>query len=466
MEKTLENIDLFIKSASEFSRKNEKRIYRYVEKIPSIKLNHVVNQLSSRNEQFLFWQEPALGYAFIAIDPVYSISLNGNDRIEKTEEEIEKLTGSIVSNENDFNIKSLPLFVGGLKFAADSSEQLWADYADSDWFIPKALFLRTADGCYLVTTIYSEPPEDLHKSRLTSEQISLLNSNGYPDIKTAKIIDSNLDDEKEYTDWEEIIKSGLKRIENGEFHKVVLSRQVKLILDRTPNISVLLKHLADRYPYCYIFAYRKNDSIFFGASPEQLAKFANGYVEADALAGSYPRGKTLEEDRQLEMELLNSEKNLNEQKAVVDFIAQSFSSFTEEIEYSTQPIIRKLPNIQHLWTPIKAKLKNNRPVFSFLKEVHPTPAICGVPWTAAMSEILTKENHNRGLYTGAIGWFNFNNEGEFAVAIRSALLNENRLYAFAGCGIVKGSDPHTEFEETKLKLKPILNLFDYEEKDK
>ena len=150
----------------------------------------------------------------------------------------------------------------------------------------------------------------------------------------------------------------------------------------------------------------------------------------------------------------------------MDFIAKSFSSFTEDIEYDPKPIIRKLPNIQHLWTPIKAKLKSNRPVFSFLKEVHPTPAICGVPWTAAMSQILKQENHNRGLYTGAIGWFNFRNEGEFAVAIRSALLQKNRLFAFAGCGIVKGSDPQTEFEETKLKLKPILSLFDYEEKNK
>ena len=69
------------------------------------------------------------------------------------------------------------------------------------------------------------------------------------------------------------------------------------------------------------------------------------------------------------------------------------------------------------------------------------------------------EKHKRGLYTGVIGWFNFEGEGEFAVGIRSALKKGKTILAYAGCGIVEGSDPESEFEETKLKLKPILNLF-------
>jgi menaquinone-specific isochorismate synthase len=223
-----------------------------------------------------------------------------------------------------------------------------------------------------------------------------------------------------------------------------------------------LKNLANNYPRCYIFAYAKNESIFFGASPEKLAKISDGWVEADALAGSTPRGKDRAEDEKLAGELLRSSKNLNEQNAVVEFITNSFSSFTEQIFFDEKPKIRKLSNIQHLWTPIKAKLKPGNTIFSILKEIHPTPAICGVPWTSALDFIRATEGYNRGLYAGIIGWFNFEQQGEFAVSIRSALLKNTELYAFAGCGIVEGSDPEQEFEETELKLKPILSLFDNE----
>ena len=94
--------------------------------------------------------------------------------------------------------------------------------------------------------------------------------------------------------------------------------------------------------------------------------------------------------------------------------------------------------------------------------LHPTPAVCGVPCEVALKYIDQYEKHDRGLYSGVIGWFNFNNEAELAVGIRSALIKDNKLYAYSGCGIVNGSNPESEFEESELKLKPILNLFKYE----
>ena len=122
--------------------------------------------------------------------------------------------------------------------------------------------------------------------------------------------------------------------------------------------------------------------------------------------------------------------------------------------------------IQHLWTPIRAKLNNGRSVLTILKDLHPTPAICGTPYNSALLSIKESEEHDRGLYAGIIGWFNNNNHGEFAVAIRSAILKGNVLHAFAGCGIVEGSDPEAEYAETKLKLRPIFSLFDYESTNK
>ncbi len=251
----------------------------------------------------------------------------------------------------------------------------------------------------------------------------------------------------------------MQKITNGVFKKVVLSREVCLELKTSTNVTKLLNDLSAKYPRCYTFAFNKNNSLFLGASPEKLAKFSNNQIEVDALAGSAPRGETLEEDLNYENFLLNSEKNLNEQQAVVSFINQLLEDITENIYFKKNPVIRKLPNIQHLWTVITAKLKNDYKLFDVLKALHPTPAICGTPWKTARDFILDIEPHDRGLYSGNIGWFNFNGSGEFAVAIRSALIKNKKLYAYAGCGIVEGSEPNLEFEESEIKLKPILSLF-------
>jgi menaquinone-specific isochorismate synthase len=252
----------------------------------------------------------------------------------------------------------------------------------------------------------------------------------------------------------------LEEIDSGNVQKIVLSRQVDLELESNIEISKIIKKLGERYPKCYVFAFRKNDSIFFGASPEKLAKISNGWIEADALAGSVARGDTKEKDDLLANTLLTSKKDLAEQKIVVSFIRDSFSQFCDEITFDENPIIRKLPNIQHLWTLIKGKIDSEQSIFTILKELHPTPAICGVPWNKALDSIIEMEPHDRGLFSGMIGWFNFNNEGEFAVAIRSALLKDKSIHAFAGCGIVIGSDAEFEYTESELKLKPILSLFE------
>ena len=221
----------------------------------------------------------------------------------------------------------------------------------------------------------------------------------------------------------------------------------------------MLNELSEKFPRCYTYAYKKGKSVFIGASPEKLAKFSNGWIEIDALAGSAPRGKTQEEDNFYEQFLLNSEKNINEQQSVVNFIKELIENISDEISFDEKPLIRKLPNIQHLWTRIKAKLNKDCKLFDVLLKLHPTPAICGTPWDVAQNYILKVEKHDRGLYTGNIGWFNLTGNGEFAVAIRSALIKNNELFAYSGCGIVEGSEPQSEFEESEIKLKPILSLF-------
>lgn len=430
-----------------------------IDKIDLLKLLSIA---SAKEEIYFFTSKPEDKIAFLAFDALLSINEGGADRVKNTSSKIEKWQNNFTSNWNEFHEKSFPLFLGGMKFSSGEYNELWKDYTDSDWFVPKFLFFCKEDKFYFVYNFIAKDnslsiaESDLRKVSDFLREAELIN-NGFNSQN--KIIKSNLCDLDEKQNWIEKVNEALEKIDNEEFQKIVLSRQVNLELDGKPNFPSIINDLSARYPKCYVFAYKKGDSIFFGASPEKLAKISNGWIEADALAGSTQRGENEMIDKELEKSLLNSSKNLAEQQAVVEFITNSFSSFSSDIQYSKKPIIRKLPNIQHLWTPIKAKLNTDKNIFSILKEIHPTPAICGVPWTNALVSIKKMENHKRGLFAGMVGWFNFENEAEFAVAIRSALSKQNFIFAFAGCGIVKGSDPISEYEEAELKLQPILSLF-------
>lgn len=464
----IENLFQFIDGikSDKVNETNRIKLISFAYDYPKINFHQIINNLNSGSHSFFYWEKPDEDYTILGIDSLDEVQTYGENRTELSRTQIEKWINNYFTNFTSLNISSVPVFMGGMKFSPEgnSTESIWKDFADSDWFIPKLVLLKQNKKYFIVLNFtYQNLPEielaNLFKSRMKLfESLQVENQIFEPE----SVDESNLYDKNERENWIDKVHSALNQISSGTYKKIVLSRRVSLSISGKPILSEKLHKLSEEYPRCYIFAYGKNESIFFGASPEKLAKISNGWVEADALAGSTPRGQNQSDDDRLAEELLLSKKNLNEQYAVVDFITNSFAEFSDEIVYDEKPIIRKLSNIQHLWTPIKARLKPGHTIFSILKEIHPTPAICGVPWSGALNFIRTTEAYNRGLYAGIIGWFNFEEQGEFAVAIRSGLLKNNKLYAFAGCGIVEGSDPELEFEETELKLKPILSLFPHE----
>jgi len=454
LKKHLEKIKTFIDQNSIEDETLSSLVFEYDE----IDFSSILNNIKSKKESYFFTKQVSESTTFLGFDSILQIKTFGQSRLEDTEKIISQLEKKFLSNWNEFDLESFPLFLGGMTFTINNSDKLWEDFCDSEWFVPKFLFFESHGKSYF---LYNFLGKNFSEEKITTDfQIlnSLLIKNNSNSKEIGKIAISSNGKEKKI--WVENVNKALAEIDSGEVQKIVLSRQVDLDLVNFINISNVLETLGERYPKCYVFAFRKNDSIFFGASPEKLARISDGWIEADALAGSISRGLTKEGDILLANTLLASEKDLAEQEIVVSFIRDSFSQFCSEIVSKSDPVIRKLPNIQHLWTPIRGKINSNQSIFAILKALHPTPAICGVPWDKALKSIKEMEPHNRGLFSGMIGWFNLNYEGEFAVAIRSALLKEKKIYAFAGCGIVKGSDPEIEYAESELKLKPIISLFD------
>jgi menaquinone-specific isochorismate synthase len=179
------------------------------------------------------------------------------------------------------------------------------------------------------------------------------------------------------------------------------------------------------------------------------------------LAGSIRRGKTFQEDEQLGQWLMHDEKNLREHQFVVQMIREAIEAVCKRVQMPSSPQLLKLQHIQHLYTPVVGE-KCCVSILSIVEQMHPTPALGGTPREKAIKEIRENEPLDRGWYAAPIGWMDTEGNGEFAVAIRSGLLQGKKASIFAGCGVVGDSDPISEYEETKVKFTPMLSALGVE----
>ena len=174
-----------------------------------------------------------------------------------------------------------------------------------------------------------------------------------------------------------------------------------------------------------------------------------------SLAGSIRRGRTPEEDQQLGQALQDSVKDRNEHTVVVQAMVEALYATCASLTVGPTGLL-KLGNIQHLCTPIIGPVADGQTLLDLVERLHPTPAVGGRPRVVALHWIRQHEQLDRGWYAGPVGWVDERGEGEFAVALRSALLHGDRATLFAGCGIMADSDPEREYVESSLKLKPML----------
>lgn len=261
--------------------------------------------------------------------------------------------------------------------------------------------------------------------------------------------------------FEEAVGKATRAIEAGDFEKIVLARALDFQSKNTLSPLGFLERLRNRFQSCYTFSYSSGESgTFIGSTPELLIAVKNGRLRADAIAGSRGRGQSASEDAALGAELLNDDKDAREHQSVVRSITTRLESLGLKAEVPTRPRLLKLPNVQHLFTPIEASLPRNLHILDVIQVLHPTPAVGGAPREDACGEISKYESFVRGPYAGPIGWFDAHGDGEFVVGIRSGILRENTLRLFSGAGIVRGSVPRKEKEETDLKFNAIRQIID------
>lgn len=244
--------------------------------------------------------------------------------------------------------------------------------------------------------------------------------------------------------------------------KVVLSRQTELICEERMDPCDLLSQWQQANPASFHFSFQfSKEDVFIGCSPERLFSRTNNILHTEALAGTVNRGRNAREDNILLQSLLTDKKIDRENYLVQEFIIANLKSLKAQV-FCDDARVMQLHNVQHLCVPIKAELNAHTSDAELLYKLHPTPAVGGTPKLPALQFINDKEPYCRGWYAGAVGYIS-KQKSDFSVAIRSALISDNKIKLFAGAGIVTGSIADQEWQELDNKIHTVLAIITQQE---
>ncbi len=256
--------------------------------------------------------------------------------------------------------------------------------------------------------------------------------------------------------WMAAVGWAAREIARGEYRKVVLARSLQVRATSNWQRQPVLAHLLTTERGSYRFGFGRGRQWFVGASPERLVRRQGDQILVTCLAGSMRRGQTAVEDEALAQGLLRDAKNRVEHALVVDAVASAVRRVADRVQVASEPVLYGLPNVWHLYTPVSGHCGQRTSVLSAATALHPTPAVGGWPQAVALEKIRHYEGFDRGWYGAPVGWVDAHGHGEFAVAIRSALLESDCAWLYTGCGVVGDSDPVSEMAESRWKLRTML----------
>jgi menaquinone-specific isochorismate synthase len=399
-------------------------------------------------------------FAIAALDSAIHVTVAGTERFALAQNFIQSCLARTITIGTERLPFSGPHFFCSFAFF-DENVATNSYFPPGTVFLPKWQITRLKDSCTIVANAIIN--KDINVKNITEniwQSFDKIESQKYPKITTISNSSISLKQipVKDSAKFKTSVKCALKLIESQYFSKIVLSQAINVISQTPFSLIDSLNNLRLTYPGCYVFSTSNGKGQnFIGASPERLISIDNNQLVTDALAGSAPRGKTEVEDANLGKGLLNSEKDLREHQVVIDFIVDRLSKLGINPDFSPVPRLLQLSNIQHLWTPIRARIPRDIHLLKILAQLHPTPAVAGVPRDIALEQIRGCESCDRSLYAAPLGWIDRTGNGEFAVGIRSALIDGDRAILYAGAGIVAGSEPEKELAEIQLKLQALLN---------
>ncbi|WP_456388140.1 anthranilate synthase component I [Desulfolithobacter sp.] len=433
-------------------------------------------------------------YSFIGLDPLVvfestedTVTLIRPDR----EQEREVRTGcnplaelrNLLASFRPSNAPGLPRFYGGavgflgydmvrfIEELPDSHPRL--DLPDSSFMVPRLVLIHDSVEQTLTVVCNVEAdkassPVELHARGCAriDEIISLIRQPlpesicNFSPASTRHEFTSNM----ERSDFEAMVERAREYILAGDIIQVVLSQRFHTTTSMDPFL--LYRSLRHINPSPYLFFVRQGDVVLIGSSPEILVRLEDGDIELRPIAGTRKRGRTEEEDRALEKELLADPKERAEHLMLVDLgrndvgrVARSGSVKVRDLL-----VIERYSHVMHIVSGVHGELAEGKDQFDVLEACFPAGTVSGAPKIRAMEIIDELEVERRGPYAGAVGYFGFSGNMDFCITIRTFVMHGQDLWIQAGAGVVADSDPTSEYEETINKAKGLRRAVELAEK--
>ncbi|ABB49241.1 isochorismate synthase [Prochlorococcus marinus str. MIT 9312] len=427
--------------------------------IPCIDLFQVYELFINKYQFSSFWEESD-GISYIAFDKCKYVTLDGPRRYEVAKEFNTENFKNLINLTNESHICSLSKIIYLFSFSENlNNKNLSSDVPSLEAILPKILIIKSDNNCWLRINGHVEGKSSL---RILIEEIwairnqvinsgselkklsSLKNSFDFPIIddflSSLKISNVNL---------KKIVNKGIQLVDKGILEKIVLANRIKIKLKNKLDLVEILKRLKNNQPNTCRYVWKRNSKdIFFGASPEKLFSFTKPNLTFEALAGTISTNSNFNN-------LLGSSKDLKEHNYVINYLIKCLEILKIKKFKKSDIKVNSFGDISHLQTLIFSKVENICP-FELLKNLHPSPAVCGYPKNEALYWINTLESFARGNYASPMGWVDSSGNASFLVAIRGARYIEENIEFTAGSGIVSGSVLEKEIDEIRLKFESLV----------
>lgn len=349
-----------------------------------------------------------------------------------------------------------PIFYGGVAFPGGRPGSLgspWGDFAKDEFTLPRWLY-RT-DSVRASVTLFARRADLLQAQQRSEFAREMLAISGFraayqKPVSPPRLVSTRQSPSRAM--WDQQVREACEKFRLGALEKVVLARELALQCQQPPDPAALLLQLNQRKDGSVCFAIARGGSTFLGSTPEHLVIRRGSQIFSEALAGSANARNPAAIQA-----LMQGAKDRLEHGLVAREIVSQLKALGAEVVASEEPELRQFGQLAHLRTHIRARRLQPPHVLELCRQLHPTPAVGGLPKPAALEFINSHETFERGRYASPLGWFDCSGDGEFVVALRSGLIRQSEVRLFAGAGLVIGSEPEAEWNETELKFRSFLD---------
>lgn len=421
--------------------------------VPELCVADRVRRLGSDSERTFVWASSWTGQRRLSVGTALDLMRDGPDRFDQVSAAWRTCRdGALVGGTG-----RQPSLVGGFSFF-DGKHRCRRDMPDALMWLPAAELVEEP-GCAPMLTLnaWIPPTKNGRAAAHLAQNAARTLTEDAATVKHRQLQVVSRREAPSAFDWKMLVREALDAVSAGTFDKVVLSRQLALDFDGSVAVAPILASLIDQYDTGAVFGARIDGSWFVGRTPECLLHLHDQCVDSHGLAGSVPCDPDPVREARLRHHLQTDPKLQREHAIVADTVQGTLQRYFRDVRTETSTPVLRLADIQHRLTRITACDPTLAlDVLQLAGTLHPTPAVGGFPSTVAQQWLTAHEPFDRDWYAAPVGWIGADGGGEMAVAIRSAVIRGASAVVYAGCGIVEGSDPDEEYDETCVKMRQML----------